>query len=127
MAGATVPLAIRRAGDDRLGSALYFLRRNPRMIVGGIIVLGWLIVAGFAPFLAPYDPIKVNVSDSLIPPGPAHWLGIRDDKGRIIVAITFQSDIGDSWEWADAPYYPEYYSRLGIRIGVNYIEYAMTH
>jgi hypothetical protein len=58
---------------------------------------------------------------------PAHWLGIRDDKGRIVVAITFQSDIGDSWEWADAPYYPEYYSRLGIRIGVNYIEYAMTH
>lgn len=58
---------------------------------------------------------------------PAHWFGIRDDKGRIVVAITFQSDIGDSWEWADAPYYPEYYSRLGIRIGVNYIEYAMTH
>jgi hypothetical protein len=58
---------------------------------------------------------------------PAHWLGIRDDKGRIVVAITFQSDIGDSWEWADAPYYPEFYSRLGIRIGVNYIEYAMTH
>jgi hypothetical protein len=43
---------------------------------------------------------------------PAHWLGIRDDDGRLMVAITFQSDIGDSWEWADAPYYPEVYSRL---------------
>ena len=81
MAGATVPLAIRRAGDDRLGSVLYFLRRNPRMIVGGVIVLGWLFVAAFAPFIAPYDPIKVNVSDSLIPPGTAHWLG-TDDLGR---------------------------------------------
>ena len=81
MAGATVPLAIRRAGDDRLGSVLYFLRRNPRMIVGGTIVLGWLFVAAFAPFIAPYDPIKVNVSDSLIPPGTAHWLG-TDDLGR---------------------------------------------
>jgi uncharacterized protein DUF4159 len=58
---------------------------------------------------------------------PARWLGIRDDKGRIMVAITFQSDIGDSWEWADAPYYPEVYSRLGIRIGLNYIVYDMTH
>jgi len=58
---------------------------------------------------------------------PARWLGIRDDNGRVMVAITFQSDIGDSWEWADAPYYPEVYSRLGIRIGVNYIVYAMTH
>jgi hypothetical protein len=58
---------------------------------------------------------------------PDRWMGIRDDSGRIMVAITFQSDIGDSWEWADAPYYPEVYSRLGIRIGVNYIAYAMTH
>ena len=85
MAGATVPLAIRRAGDDRLGSMLYFLRRNPRMIVGGIIVLGWLFIAAFAPFVAPYDPIKVNVSDSLIPPGSAHWLG-TDDLGRDVLS-----------------------------------------
>ena len=85
MAGATVPLAIRRAGDDRLGSVLYFLRRNPRMIVGGIIVVGWLFIAAFAPFVAPYDPIKVNVSDSLIPPGWAHWLG-TDDLGRDVLS-----------------------------------------
>ena len=85
MAGATVPLAIRRAGDDRLGSVLYFLRRNPRMIVGGFIVLGWLFIAAFAPFVAPYDPIKVNVSDSLIPPGSAHWLG-TDDLGRDVLS-----------------------------------------
>ena len=58
---------------------------------------------------------------------PDRWLGITDDRGRISVAITFQSDVGDSWEWADAPYYPESYSRLGIRIGVNYIVYSMTH
>ena len=58
---------------------------------------------------------------------PDRWMGIRDDDGRVMVAITFQSDIGDPWEWADAPYYPEKFSRLGIRIGVNYIVYAMTH
>ncbi len=56
-----------------------------------------------------------------------HWRGIYDDHGRIMVAMLFNSDIGDSWEWADDPSYPEKYSALGIRIGVNYIVYAMTH
>jgi hypothetical protein len=58
---------------------------------------------------------------------PDYWRGIFDDRGRLMVAITFQSDVGDSWEWADAPYYPEKYAALGIRIGVNYVTYAMTH
>jgi hypothetical protein len=58
---------------------------------------------------------------------PARWRGIYDDKGRLMVAICFQSDLGDSWEWADSPEYPEKYSALGIRIGVNYVVYAMTH
>jgi hypothetical protein len=57
----------------------------------------------------------------------AHWRGIYDDKGRIMIAISFNSDVGDSWEWADSPEYPEKFSALGIRIGVNYIIYAMTH
>jgi hypothetical protein len=60
-------------------------------------------------------------------PCPDKWRGIYDDHGRLMVAITFQSDVGDSWEWADAPTYPAEYSALGIRIGVNYIIYSMTH
>jgi hypothetical protein len=57
----------------------------------------------------------------------AHWRGIYDDKGRVMVAISFNSDVGDSWEWADDPEYPQKFSALGIRIGINYIVYAMTH
>jgi hypothetical protein len=57
----------------------------------------------------------------------AHWLGVYDDKNRVMVAISFNSDLGDSWEWADDPRYPEKYSALGIRIGVNYVIYSMTH
>ena len=56
-----------------------------------------------------------------------HWRGIYDDKGRIMVAITFNSDVGDSWEWAGDPRYPQKYSDMGIRLGVNYVIYAMTH
>jgi hypothetical protein len=58
---------------------------------------------------------------------PARWRGIYDDKGRLLVAISFDSDLGDSWEWADDPNYDEKFSALGIRIGINYIVYAMTH
>jgi hypothetical protein len=57
----------------------------------------------------------------------ARWRGIYDDHGRVMVVMSFNSDIGDSWEWADEPEYPEKYSALGIRIGVNDVMYAMTH
>ena len=58
---------------------------------------------------------------------PAQWRGIYDDKGRLMVAMTFNSDVGDSWEWADEPRYPEKFAALGIRIGVDYVMYSMTH
>jgi len=57
----------------------------------------------------------------------AHWRGIYDDKGRVMVAVSYNSDLGDAWEWADSPRYPEKFSGLAIRIGVNYVVYAMTH
>jgi hypothetical protein len=57
----------------------------------------------------------------------ARWMGVYDDRGRVMVAISFNSDIGDSWEWADDPRYPQAMAALGIRIGVNYVVYSMTH
>jgi uncharacterized protein DUF4159 len=57
----------------------------------------------------------------------AHWRAIKDDKGRIVVAISHNSDLGDAWEFADAPYYPEKESALAIQIAVNDVIYAMTH
>jgi hypothetical protein len=62
-------------------------------------------------------------ADSAVP----KWRGIRDDKGRIMVAICHNSDVGDAWEWADSPRYPERATSLAYRIGINYIVYAMTH
>jgi hypothetical protein len=57
----------------------------------------------------------------------AHWQGIYDDNGRIMIAITYNSDVGDAWEYADEPRYPEKAASSAIRIGVNYVVYAMTH
>lgn len=55
------------------------------------------------------------------------WRGIYDDRGRLMVAICHNMDLGDSWENADEPQYPQKFSALGIRIGIDYIIYAMTH
>ena len=55
------------------------------------------------------------------------WRAIYDEKGRIVVAICHNMDLGDSWEHADNPEYPQKFSALGIRIGVDYLVYAMSH
>jgi len=55
------------------------------------------------------------------------WRAIRNDHGRIMVAICANMHLGDAWEWADSPQYPEKFSGLAFRIVLNYIMYAMTH
>ena len=55
------------------------------------------------------------------------WRAIYDDKDRMVVAINFNTDVGDAWEFADVPYYPEAMTTLAYRYGINYILYAMTH
>jgi hypothetical protein len=59
--------------------------------------------------------------------GPPHWRGIYNDRGYLMVAINFNSDMGDSWEHADDPVYPVPMTALGYKLGINYIVYAMTH
>lgn len=56
-----------------------------------------------------------------------HWRGIYDDNDRLMVAINFNMDLGDAWEHADSPEYPEQMTALAYRFGINYIIYAMTH
>jgi hypothetical protein len=55
------------------------------------------------------------------------WRAIRDENGRIMVAICYNMHIGDAWEHADDPRYPERFSSFAYRMGINYIIYAMTH
>jgi hypothetical protein len=56
-----------------------------------------------------------------------HWRGIYDDDERLMVAINFNMDLGDAWEHADDPRYPEPMTGLAIRFAVNYVIYSMTH
>jgi hypothetical protein len=56
-----------------------------------------------------------------------HWRAILDDDGRVMVAIAFNNDISDSFQWADDPDYPADAASLGLRMGVNFAVYALTH
>jgi Domain of unknown function (DUF4159) len=55
------------------------------------------------------------------------WRAIRDDRGRVMVAICYDMHLGDAWEWADDPRYPEKFASLAFRMGINYVMYGMTH
>ena len=57
----------------------------------------------------------------------AHYMGIKNDEGRLMVMINHNVDLGDAWEWAEREEYPREYANLAFQLGINYIIYAMTH
>lgn len=63
----------------------YFLRRNPRIVIGGALIAFLLCAAAFGPLLSPYDPVKADVANALTPPGATYWLG-TDDLGRDVLS-----------------------------------------
>ncbi|MCE8525482.1 ABC transporter permease [Ruegeria pomeroyi] len=73
---------------SELGEIVYHLVRDPLGLTGLVIVLLILASALFAPWIAPYDPIALNVPDRLQGPGSAHLLGTdqlgRDTFSRVI-------------------------------------------
>ena len=58
---------------------------------------------------------------------PEHWRAVYDDKGRILVAICHNMDMGDAWEHSDNPKYPEKWASLAYRVATNYFIYDLTH
>ncbi len=58
---------------------------------------------------------------------PARYLGVFDDKGRLMMMICYNSDLGDAWEHAAEDYYPKEYSNIALKIGINAVIYTLTH
>jgi peptide/nickel transport system permease protein len=67
----------------QLSQVWYQLRRNPLVLVGLVIVVGWALVALIAPLLAPYEPLTQSISDRLQSPNENHHWG-TDELGRDI-------------------------------------------
>ena len=63
-------------------------------------------------------------ADSAVP----HFRAVRDDHGRIMVVMTHNTDIADSWEReGEDPAFFYQFSPDGYAVGVNVLLHAMTH
>ncbi len=58
---------------------------------------------------------------------PAYCRGVYDDRGRLMMMINFNTDLGDAWEHAAENYYPREYSDMALKMGINAVIYALTH
>ena len=58
-----------------------FVRRHPLLVVGAVLLTIMALVALAAPWIAPFDPIEMNVLQRLKAPSSAHWFG-TDAMGR---------------------------------------------
>jgi peptide/nickel transport system permease protein len=67
-------------------------------VIGFVIVVLLILIAIFAPLLAPYDPNKTDLRNKLLQPSAEHWLGTdqvgRDILSRIIYGTQISLEIG---------------------------------
>jgi ABC-type dipeptide/oligopeptide/nickel transport system permease subunit len=76
-------------GPSRLVAG--FKRGGPRLWIGGAVVLSLLLVAAFAPVLAPHDPIEQDLLSAQLPPawmagGDAGFPLGTDSLGRCVLS-----------------------------------------
>ncbi|HEX9696011.1 MAG TPA: ABC transporter permease [Actinomycetota bacterium] len=91
--------------DDTAGlwrEAWRRLRRNPIAIFGMAMIALFILVAIFAPLLAPYSPTRVDLTQirpgSFPGPSAEHWFGLdqlgRDELSRILYGARYSLIIG---------------------------------
>ena len=74
--------------DDLESPARRALRRlfnRKGAVVGLAVIAAFVVIAAFAPFVSPYDPIATSWSLVRKAPSAQHWFG-TDDLGRDILA-----------------------------------------
>jgi peptide/nickel transport system permease protein len=60
-------------------------RHNPLAAIGAVLVVVFIILAVFAPWISPQDPAAINLPLRLDRPSSAHWFG-TDELGRDILS-----------------------------------------
>jgi peptide/nickel transport system permease protein len=62
-----------------------FIKNNRLAALGGLIVVIFLLMGLFAPFIAPFEPNKIDLRNSLLAPGGSNMLG-TDHQGRDLLS-----------------------------------------
>lgn len=57
---------------------------------------------------------------------PAEAYGIEDDKGKLMVLFTYESDLGNGWEDASVHGDPQKIRLEALRMGTNILKYALV-
>jgi len=87
----TNPAAAAAPAKRAFGPTLRALLRDPKVIIGGGFILVLIVLAIFAPWIAPHDPLEQDLMLGLYPPAwvhgaePGYWLG-TDDLGRDVLS-----------------------------------------
>src|SRR5690606_28982158 len=81
---AVVPVEAEAVGPRRSRVVAKFLR-NRSAVAGALIVALFVVLAVFAPLIAPYDPNRTNFSALRQAPSATYWLG-TDEIGRDILS-----------------------------------------
>jgi peptide/nickel transport system permease protein len=71
--------------DSPAGRALQNLFERPSAVIGLVVIVLFIILAVFAPLIAPYDPLATSWSAVRKAPSAAHWFG-TDELGRDILS-----------------------------------------
>ena len=78
----------------------YVATENPVTLAAFLLFSGFVFLALFGPWIAPYDPLASSTDAALKPPSAAHWFGTdslgRDILSRIIVATRLDFGIAIS-------------------------------
>jgi peptide/nickel transport system permease protein len=97
----TVPAPIARA-PSRSPSAILVgkLFRRKLVLAGAAILMIVMLLAFFAPWITPYGPMAMKISDRMQSPGLAHWFGTdelgRDVFSRVVFGARYSLMIGAS-------------------------------
>jgi len=74
-----------------------------------------------------YDIQTLNVVPPMQYGDRPRFYGYFDERDRLTMIINHNNDIGDFWEWLDEPRYPLEGTVEGVRLGINYLLFSMTH
>lgn len=67
------------------GRAWKFISRRPKTVIGGLVLLLMVLATVLAPVITPHNPIRGDLEEVSLGPGPGHPLG-TDDLGRDVLA-----------------------------------------
>jgi hypothetical protein len=74
-----------------------------------------------------YDISQLNIEPPYQQYLRPEYYGISDDSGRLMMAVNYNNDISEYWEWSNDPLRPIEETNEAYKYGVNYIMYALTH